>query len=237
MLKLKTMKMKKDINNLWSALFAIFMLFSICDTQTCDTNSGCFPPNGDFSVTSIRTLEVSSTCGENGNEDYVPIAAETNDITFSCTGSDIKDNMLDTEIKTVTFGTITFTNIVPIISTYWQSKILMPRSPDFEYIIFNFTDKFLIRTISLLFITPNSDIVADGRPTAIAFDKMDSANSSWSAWKYYAQDCGTSFPGIPVSTATGPSFDATTVACSETLFGGDTNTFDMTGEYQEVIKQ
>ena len=167
----------------------------------CDDTSDCYPPSVDLLNVKYRARSVnaSSTCGETGDDTYRRLSTElvTTDYTCNSTFPGSAHNMIDFHVLSLL--NLSFEN--PKLSTYWQSQNTVGTSgatPQEEYIIIDFRDRFLIRMIEIVFISPHTEIdESDMRPRAVVVEKRASNDSTddWQAWRYYAEDCAQSFPG------------------------------------------
>ncbi|CAL1535785.1 unnamed protein product, partial [Lymnaea stagnalis] len=114
-------------------------------TPSCGTSVGCFPePYAllDLETYPARTVSASSTCGDNTTNDGKYMSLVTSDATeYTCNASELQLENLFDESKL----------------TYWQSANMINvtgATPKPQYLIFNFTDEFLLTLMEVTFVAP-----------------------------------------------------------------------------------
>ena len=207
-------------------ILGLFILFHACwAANNCLDTRGCFPTAEELfgDENSKRKITAASFCITGEKYRSLDIKDDTD---YFCSIAESKDtNMRDKTLKQVTLPITqqTVNILVPNFLTYWQSKTPVT---DQEVILF-LTDVFLINKIEISFIAPRGDQnkILDGRPKAMAIEKMDES-SSWIGLVYIAENCA-HFTGVKVLPKIGPNYKATTPYCKESQFGNDTDTQDL----------
>ncbi|XP_064617027.1 laminin subunit gamma-1-like [Liolophura sinensis] len=152
---------------------------------------------------SFRTVDVGQqTCGIDNQTQYQSLDTSNSDIltcsptSFPPTGLSDKNNENTCEM-------------IPNFDTFWQTKNTISTAgaePDAVTIVANFTNKFEIRIIRLVFGQFTS--TTDGRPKAVVYEKYDSQNL-WVPLKYEAADCSESYPGVTTKASPMSAYCAT----------------------------
>ena len=106
---------------------------------------------------------------------------------------------------------------------------------------FDLHDEFLIRNIRVSFTSPGASrddlMTTDMRPRAVKIEvrrrggqgnESSSSEETWTAWRYYSDNCSAYFPGITEQVLDDnrefPSEAATSVVCVRKYFAGDGTT-------------
>ena len=218
---------------------------SVVLAQRCDPTKACYPPSVDllqYSGNGYRTLDVSSTCGQNNEPTpYRRIATSLDRNIFYCNST--IDHPAEYMIDKTEFTILNFTFQNPNFTTYWQSTNAI-QSPggasELQFVDFSMTNVFLFRNIRAIFISPHDDLMtsaADMRPLATVIETQAAPSLEWRSLRYFARNCSGSFPGIPQQRVdgTGPQYDSLTAVCIETYFGGDTRTLSGWGYGRQQV--
>ncbi len=206
-----------------------------CQSQTCNQTQPCYSAMMHLAHGQGASVSVSSTCGTSGRVDYMTLLSSA---TFQCdatnaTISHPKEYMVDFTTETIPSGTVE----TPNAQTYWQSEIggALP-----QWVELNLTNAYLVRYISILFVAPHVEsmlLSADLRPKSLVIEaKFSQSDTEWTAWRYYAEDCAASWPGIQIRTTPG-QFGPTTAVCVQAFFGGDVATDLGSGFGQQVVSE
>lgn len=219
-------------------LLCLFLLTTFFITrnfsQTCLPTVGCVPRPRHLLNNSypLRKVDVSSTCGVNGQStQYCTLSS------LSCTGSPWTAYVCDGSTPhpagfmfDVKRDSVSGTDL-PEYTTYWQSDNTIAMTGSIaiqQFVTINLTDLFSIRKVSVAFMSPfaTADDVADMRPTAMAIQAKTSADADWVTWRYFASDCSRFYPNaiLQQTGINNPSYDATTPVCVEKYFAGDFTT-------------
>ncbi len=180
----------------FSSLWCYFTLLLLCATgvtQTQDTGAcrtrACFPRSIDIiQELNSRNITISSTCGNPAETFELRTAGEFADTyeTILCNASDpalshTTDFLYDFSVQEI-FGNV-YTQARH--DTWWQS-VNTEQDVALEVA---FGEPYLFRSVILSFRSV--------RPLAMKFEKSSDSGETWVPLHYYAQNCGTSFPGIP----------------------------------------
>jgi len=217
-------------------LVTFFIAHSV--SQVCLPSVGCVPNPRTLLNKSypLRTVAASSTCGINGQPTpYCTLSS------LACTGSPWlayicndttphpADYMFDVRKDSVSGIDL------PDYTTYWQSgnTIASTGAPAMQlFVTVNLTDVFLIRKVSIAFMSPyaSADDIADMRPSAMAIQAMKPTDTDWVTWRYFASDCTRFYPNaiLQLPGINDPSYGATTTVCMEKYFSGDFSTLTAT---------
>ncbi|CAG5121305.1 unnamed protein product, partial [Candidula unifasciata] len=110
--------------------------------STCDTTAGCFPPIFQildrFSSFLARSIYSSSICGSNSSTPLQYLSLISSDVNiYTCQPTAIQPiNVVDKDTSQQQ-------------PTYWQSDKMVDTDgaiPKDQYIVFNFTDEFILHT-------------------------------------------------------------------------------------------
>ena len=220
---------------------------TLSQSDTCSIDTDCHPPAEDLvgdipNFPDYRSVEVSSTCGSNGSTPYFMAPSVLVFDVFYCNESNPHPAEYILDRSAEVFDTIDLNN--PIVETYWQSENSIEEegdTPTEEMVCFNMTTPFLIRKFRAIFAAPefadelNLAETVDMRPEAMVIEIKPTVDAEWIPLRYYAEDCSRSFPGVPQQTTT--ALPATTAACIEEYYNGDTTTLtEWPDGLQEVRK-
>lgn len=201
--------------------------------QQCTDDIVCQTPFLNLTSSNVL-LTVSSTCGDPNSTYYAyPDTLSTANCTL---GMHPKELMLDTSPSS--FGNLTF--MYPILSTYWQSQNsikFVNGTVTPQYVVVNFTDTYLIYSISIVFASPNPVVsqssVTDMRPLAMQIQSWSNDTNSWMTWRMFADNCANRYPG---SLVAGTSYSPLDTVCMEKFYSGDESTISRSGTgLQEVM--
>ncbi|XP_006820869.1 laminin subunit beta-1-like [Saccoglossus kowalevskii] len=216
------------MNHLWTALIILTAAIATVaqDTGECN-NKACYPSFEDLIVTAFinRTVSVSSTCGDPANDYeliYINTQGEEMLIQETCNASipeesHPKDYLYDS-LKEVQLGVEVD---VPNLDTWWQST----NNADNTQLILSLGDEFLFQSMTIAFRSP--------RPQDMCIETSIDYGITYKKLQYYAQDCASSFPDIPLTDINNPVrvLEAT---CIEAYYQGDSST-TVPGTIQQVL--
>ena len=228
-------------------IILLFVLVSFCvfpaySQGLCSLSKVCHPTSDDLVVDHPdRHLHVSSTCGTDNDTTVYRKKSDTGDFTdYLCDEANPHppDYMVDESVDQI--WEYVFEN--PVLNTYWMSGLTVASpgdTPGQVTITLNLTDHFLIRSVLAVFVSPHildEGVDSDMRPRAMAIEYMASPTTPWAGWGYFAQNCASSFPDVPVDTDTA-NLNATTPYCQEKYYSGDTSTYSNLGFGREQVSR
>ena len=155
-------------------------------SQTCTTENPCPNP-------AIKKI---------GIQDWMKVAVSSN-----CTGTYTTpegtagilcppfNGSLVVDKQTVSLVGNTFE--VEVLDTFWLSAPSFVSANNYkeQFLEYDFKDRFLIRSIDLIFRSPSNN-PQDMRPTAMKFQGKNEAGV-WVDWSFYAADCAASYNKQP----------------------------------------
>ena len=201
---------KASKNSPWNTrlLFTVMIISMLCgvsNTQSCNLNADCNPASVDLlneDFFGLRTLSVSSTCGDDGTTTYRPLSTELDETDYYCNATFPHPKEFMVDFHTESYGIFNISLENPAITTYWQSENTVdPVSAAIrvEFIEFDFADTFLVRVIQIIFISPHTQLDnSDMRPEAMVIERRIVEGGDWLPWRYYARECAEMFPGMCV---------------------------------------
>lgn len=231
-------------------LFSILvcLAFSVAQTvaQSCDPDKDCHPSSQDLINLSFgaRTLTVSSTCGSAGQTTFYRKAESTlDDSVLYCNASSPhpKELMYD---KGQDIAIPDFSYEDPKLRTYWQSEnciASLSAAPTEQFIELNLTDRFLIRRIRVIFLSPGIDYEGDNsdlRPLGMVIERSLGDGGVWQPWRYYADSCALRFGGAIYEAVDGstPDYGWEKAVCRQTYYGGDVATHSGWGYGRQEVR-
>ena len=188
----------------------ILVLLAMAAQVNCQSscNKACYPQFVDLinSDSPSRTVSTNSTCGAPPAEFELRMSSDAGD-TFSiqtCNSSDPALSHPVSDVYDVTSFTIfnqVFTS--PDLTTWWQSE----NSATDVHLTLDLGDVFLFQQTVVSF--------RSYRPSSLIVQKSGDGGLSWAPLRYYAIDCASMFPDVPVTD----SFNFTPDCREEYVFG------------------
>ncbi|CAD5111260.1 DgyrCDS588 [Dimorphilus gyrociliatus] len=214
--------------------------------QVCSPTKDCHPPLRNLMISGDVT--VSSTCSEEPLKPYWNNPATANYANdLFCNGTDNlheKKDMYDRKndkILDITFDS-------PMLNTYWQSRNSLKIGggiAEEQLIILNLTNRFLIRKIRGIFVSPGVSQAQKGekydmRPKGTILEILRTKEKGWEPLRCYADSCSNLCPekdGFKKEeVVNGPQFEAQIPVCREEYFGGDKRTITNWGRGLEQVE-
>ncbi len=217
----------------------------------CSPETDCQPPAQDLLVPNgltspYRTVEVSSTCGVPLPTAYRMSIFSNNFTDFECGSvgdTHPASGMLD-RANLVAGINDEFTYQNPELLSHWQSENTFSGAqmiPTEQWVVANFSDPFLIRTIRLIFVSPfinDATSIIDMRPRAMYLQKKTlNTDEEWQPIRYYSEDCSRDFPEVTEHFLDDlePDYAGNVVVCERRYFAGDTDTHTGWGHGRQEV--
>nr|XP_056703689.1 laminin subunit beta-4 [Euleptes europaea] len=163
-------------------LLKLILTDCICSQNNCDGGS-CHPAIGDLLVGRSKQLTASSTCGQFGPQKYCIIGyLENKQKCFSCDSRSPYHPVFQANSHLIENVITTFE---PDRKKWWQSE----NGIDHVSIRLDLESLFQFSHLILTFKT--------FRPAAMLVERSVDYGQTWKLFRYFAQDCATSFPDIP----------------------------------------
>ncbi|XP_054844338.1 laminin subunit beta-4 [Eublepharis macularius] len=154
----------------------------ICGQDNCDRGS-CYPAVGDLIVGRSKQLTASSTCGRFGPQKYCIIGhLEDQKKCFSCDSRYPYHPVSQPDSHSIENVITTFE---PDRKKWWQSE----NGIDHVSVRLDLESLFQFSHLVLTFKT--------FRPAAMLVERSIDYGQTWKPFRYFAQDCATSFPDVP----------------------------------------
>lgn len=178
-------------------LFIIFTFAQIPQSSSQRLECSTIDLVNVLNYSTFRTVDVGQqTCGIDGPTQYQSLDPLQSDI-LTCNSSAPEMSFPPSGLSDKNFLPESNCAMNPDFNTFWQTKNTIANAggvPEAVMIVANFTDRFEIHTVRLIFGDLTSTI--DGRPKAVVYEKFDSFTRSWVPLKYEAEDCSVSFSAV-----------------------------------------
>ncbi|KAJ7329595.1 hypothetical protein JRQ81_015769 [Phrynocephalus forsythii] len=168
-------------------LVKLILLTDFLQGQNSCDNKSCYPSIGDLLVGRSERLTASSTCGLSGPQKYCIIGyLEDEQKCFTCDSRYPYHPVFQANSHLIE-------NVITVLENdkkkWWQSD----NGVDQVSIRLDLENKFQFSHLILTFKT--------FRPAAMLVERSADYGQTWKVFRYFAQDCAASFPGIPSSPA------------------------------------